>query len=36
MEADQGVGFATHRKRTWREFLDTMHAIMPWAQLCAR
>ncbi|MGF6640856.1 hypothetical protein OKW38_007117 [Paraburkholderia sp. MM5496-R1] len=36
MAADQGTGFETHRKRTRRdEFLDTMNAIVPWAQLCA-
>ncbi|MGF6853056.1 hypothetical protein OKW29_001943 [Paraburkholderia sp. CI3] len=36
MAADQGAGFETHRKRTRRdEFLDTMNAIVPWAQLCA-
>ncbi|MBB5463898.1 IS5 family transposase [Paraburkholderia sp. Cpub6] len=36
MAADQGAGFETHRKRTRRdEFLDTMSAIVPWAQLCA-
>ncbi|MFL9966434.1 IS5 family transposase [Paraburkholderia sediminicola] len=36
MAADQGAGFETHRKRTRRdEFLDTMNAITPWAELCA-
>lgn len=36
MAADEGAGFETHRKRTRRdEFLDTMNAIMPWAELCA-
>ncbi|MGF6855356.1 IS5 family transposase [Paraburkholderia sp. CI3] len=36
MAADQGAGFETDRKRTRRdEFLDTMNAIVPWAQLCA-
>jgi IS5 family transposase len=36
MAADQGAGFETHRKRTRRdEFLDTMNAIVPWAELCA-
>ncbi|RKT20468.1 IS4 family transposase [Paraburkholderia sp. RAU2J] len=36
MAADQSAGFETHRKRTRRdEFLDTMNAIVPWAQLCA-
>ncbi|MGF6971400.1 IS5 family transposase [Paraburkholderia sp. WC7.3g] len=36
MAADQGAGFETRRKRTRRdEFLDTMNAIVPWAQLCA-
>ncbi|RKT10376.1 IS5 family transposase [Paraburkholderia sp. RAU2J] len=35
MAADQGAGFETHCKRTRRdEFLDTMNAIVPWAQLC--
>jgi transposase, IS5 family len=34
--ADQGAGFETRRKRTRRdEFLDTMNAIVPWAELCA-
>src|SRR6201982_4305129 len=36
MAADQGAGFETRRKRTRRdEFLDTMNAIVPWAELCA-
>jgi hypothetical protein len=36
MAADQGAGFETHRKRTRRdEFLDTMNAIVPGAELCA-
>jgi IS5 family transposase len=36
MAADQGAGFETYRKRTRRdEFLDTMNALVPWAELCA-
>jgi IS5 family transposase len=35
MAADQGAGFETHRKRTRRDFLDTMNATTPWAELCA-
>jgi hypothetical protein len=36
MAVDEGGGFESRRKRTRRdEFLETMNAIMPWAQLCA-
>ncbi|MEX3791567.1 IS5 family transposase, partial [Paraburkholderia sp. BR14374] len=36
MAADEGAGLERHRKRTRRdEFLDTMNAITPWAELCA-
>lgn len=36
MEAGEGAGFETRRKRTRRdEFFDTMNAIVPLAELCA-
>jgi IS5 family transposase len=36
MAADQRASFETHRGRTRRdELLDTMNAIVPWAELCA-
>jgi hypothetical protein len=33
MAADQGAGFGKRTRRD--EFLDTMNAIVPWAELCA-
>jgi len=36
MAEDQNAGFEQHRKPTRRDvFLDTMHKIVPWKELCA-
>ncbi|MDP1976195.1 MAG: IS5/IS1182 family transposase, partial [Undibacterium sp.] len=36
MAEDQNASFEQHRKPTRRDvFLDTMHKIVPWKELCA-